>query len=131
MTSFEGSFLGDKQRIGDGAVMECGVCWWTYDPQLGDAVWHVPPNTPFSQLPSHWRCPNCDAAPHQFMTLDEGTSPRPETRQPAPTAGVAKLEDIAENCGFYSVDTLINSFRTAFDTTPGKYRKMKREERTG
>lgn len=41
----------------------------------------------------------------------------------------AKLEDIAENCGFYSVDTLINSFRTAFGTTPGKYRKMKREER--
>jgi len=43
----------------------------------------------------------------------------------------AKLEDIAENCGYYSVDTLINSFRTAFGTTPGKYRKMKREERTG
>jgi LacI family transcriptional regulator len=41
----------------------------------------------------------------------------------------AKLEDIAENCGFYSVDTLINSFRTTFGTTPGKYRKMKREER--
>jgi LacI family transcriptional regulator len=41
----------------------------------------------------------------------------------------ANLEDIAKNCGFYSVDTLINSFRTAFDTTPGKYRKMKRAER--
>lgn len=41
----------------------------------------------------------------------------------------AKLEDIAENCGFYSVDTLINSFRTAFGTTPGKYRKMNREKR--
>ena len=41
----------------------------------------------------------------------------------------AKLEDIAENCGFYSVDTLINSFRIAFGTTPGKYRKMKRAER--
>jgi transcriptional regulator GlxA family with amidase domain len=41
----------------------------------------------------------------------------------------ANLEDIAKNCGFYSVDTLINSFRTAFGTTPGKYRKMKRAER--
>ncbi len=41
----------------------------------------------------------------------------------------AKLEDIAENCGFYSVDTLINSFRTAYGTTPGKYRKQKRAER--
>jgi LacI family transcriptional regulator len=42
----------------------------------------------------------------------------------------AKLEDIAKNCGFYSVDTLINSFRTAFGTTPGKYRKMKRKRNT-
>jgi LacI family transcriptional regulator len=41
----------------------------------------------------------------------------------------AKLEDIAENCGYYSVDTLINSFRTGFGTTPGKYRKMKQAER--
>jgi LacI family transcriptional regulator len=42
----------------------------------------------------------------------------------------AKLEDIAENCGFYSVDTLINSFRNAFGTTPGKYRKMKQQQRS-
>ncbi len=42
----------------------------------------------------------------------------------------ARLADIAKNCGFYSVDTLINSFRSAFDMTPGKYRKMKRSERT-
>ena len=43
----------------------------------------------------------------------------------------ARLEDIAENCGYYSVDTLINSFRKEFGTTPGKYRKQKREERKG
>ena len=41
----------------------------------------------------------------------------------------AKLEDIAGNCGYYSVDTLINSFRNEFGTTPGKYRKAKRLER--
>ena len=41
----------------------------------------------------------------------------------------AKLEDIARNCGYYSVDTLINSFRNEFGTTPGKYRKAKRMER--
>jgi LacI family transcriptional regulator len=41
----------------------------------------------------------------------------------------AKLEDIAKNCGYYSVDTLINSFRSAFGTTPGKYRKTKQAER--
>jgi LacI family transcriptional regulator len=41
----------------------------------------------------------------------------------------ARLEDIAENCGFYSVDTLINRFRAAFGTTPGQYRKQQRAER--
>ncbi|VGO17487.1 Xylose operon regulatory protein [Pontiella desulfatans] len=41
----------------------------------------------------------------------------------------ATLEDIAENCGYYSVDTLINSFKTEYGTTPGKYRKMKQQER--
>lgn len=42
----------------------------------------------------------------------------------------AKLEDIAKNCGYCSVDTLINSFRTSFGTTPGKYRKQKHAKRT-
>ncbi len=39
----------------------------------------------------------------------------------------ARLEDIAENCGFTSVDTLISNFRREFSTTPGKYRKQKRK----
>jgi LacI family transcriptional regulator len=42
----------------------------------------------------------------------------------------ARLEDIAENCGYYSVDTLINSFKNEYGTTPGKYRKQKRAERS-
>jgi LacI family transcriptional regulator len=40
----------------------------------------------------------------------------------------AKLEDIAANCGYYSVNSLINSFRTAHNTTPGKFRQQKRAE---
>jgi [NiFe] hydrogenase assembly HybE family chaperone len=72
VNQFEGSFLGDGNRIGDNALMECGVCWWVYDPARGDEVWHIPPKTPFAQLPSHWRCPNCDAAASQFMTLRAG-----------------------------------------------------------
>jgi LacI family transcriptional regulator len=40
----------------------------------------------------------------------------------------AKLEDIAANCGYYSVNSLINSFRTAHKTTPGKFRHQKRAE---
>lgn len=40
----------------------------------------------------------------------------------------AKLEDIAANCGYYSVNSLINSFRNTHKTTPGKYRQQKRSE---
>lgn len=40
----------------------------------------------------------------------------------------AKLENIAANCGYYSVNSLINSFRSSFNTTPGKFRKKKRTE---
>ncbi len=80
MNMFEGSFLGDGERIGDDTVMECGVCWWVYDPSEGDEVWQVPPGTAFTDLPDHWRCPHCDAAQHQFMVLRPGESrDRPDT----------------------------------------------------
>lgn len=53
--------------------MECGVCWYVYDPAAGDDVWQVPPGTAFADLPDDWRCPNCDAPPHKFMRLgDDG-----------------------------------------------------------
>lgn len=72
---FEGSFAGDAGRIDDQARMECGVCWWIYEPALGDEEWQIPAHTPFSALPAHWRCPRCDAAPGQFMVLREAHVP--------------------------------------------------------
>lgn len=74
MSGFEGSFLGDSGKIGPDTVMECGVCWWIYDPETGDEVWQIAPGTSFAALPSHWRCPNCDAAPSQFMVLRQGAA---------------------------------------------------------
>lgn len=69
---FEGSYLGDGSKLDDGAVMECKICWSTYDPKLGDDYWQIPAGTPFSQLPDHWRCPECDGDKNQFMkVLDE------------------------------------------------------------
>ncbi|MBN2163364.1 MAG: substrate-binding domain-containing protein [Pontiellaceae bacterium] len=41
----------------------------------------------------------------------------------------ARLEDIASNCGYTSVDTLICNFRTEYGVTPGKYRKQKHSNR--
>lgn len=40
----------------------------------------------------------------------------------------AKLADIAANCGYYSVNSLINNFRSVYATTPGKFRLKKRAE---
>jgi rubredoxin len=68
---FEGSYLGDSERIAAGSRLECGICWWVYDPAAGDPVWQIPPGTPFAALPAHWRCPNCDAPGHKFMVVGE------------------------------------------------------------
>jgi rubredoxin len=68
---FEGSYLGNLSKLPAGARLECKICWWVYDPALGDPVWQVDPGTPFSDLPSHWRCPQCDGDAEQFMVLAE------------------------------------------------------------
>ncbi len=40
----------------------------------------------------------------------------------------ATLDEIAKNCGYYSVNSLINSFRSEYKTTPGRYRKQQKEK---
>lgn len=50
--------------------MECGVCWYVYDPAQGDDVWQVEAGTAFGSLPDHWRCPQCDAGKIKFLALD-------------------------------------------------------------
>ncbi|MBF6057676.1 rubredoxin [Thiomicrorhabdus sp. HH1] len=68
---FEGSYLGDDSQINEATRMECKICWYIYDPAIGDDFWQVPPGTPFSQLPPEWRCPDCDGEKDQFMVLTE------------------------------------------------------------
>jgi rubredoxin len=53
------------------AQLECGVCWWVYDPALGDPFAQVAPGTPFAALPAHWRCPNCDAPKARFLVVGQ------------------------------------------------------------
>lgn len=86
--SFEGSYLGDAGRLDDAARLECGVCWHVYDPADGDPVWEIAPGTPFSALPDHWRCPNCDAPREKFLAI--GTSQGVVSADPQ-RARVAKL----------------------------------------
>lgn len=80
---FEGSYLGDKARLAPGARLECKVCWHVYDPAEGCETWQIPPGTPFTALPGHWRCPVCDGARDQFMVLDGGAPDLPAVA-PAP-----------------------------------------------
>lgn len=65
-----GSFGGDISKLEDASVLECKICWWEYDPAAGDEYWQIPPGTPFSQLPDHWSCPNCDGQRQDFMVVD-------------------------------------------------------------
>jgi [NiFe] hydrogenase assembly HybE family chaperone len=66
---FEGSYLGDGSKIADDTRLECGVCWWVYDPVLGDEDRQIAPGTPFRLLPDTWDCPNCSTAKHKFMVI--------------------------------------------------------------
>ena len=93
MSGFEGSFLGKASRIDPGSVLECGVCWWVYHPDLGDDTWQIPPGTAFADLPEYWRCPNCDTAQTQFMVLPRQPDPAAaEHRRPLSAAGLVTIK---------------------------------------
>ncbi len=66
---FEGSYLGDSGKITAQTRLECKICWWVYDPKEGDPQWQIEPGMAFTDLPAHWRCPQCDGAREQFMVL--------------------------------------------------------------
>jgi [NiFe] hydrogenase assembly HybE family chaperone len=70
---FEGSYMGDGSRIADDTRLECGVCWWVYDPALGDEERQIPPGTPFRLLPDTWDCPNCATDKAKFMVIDSAS----------------------------------------------------------
>ena len=62
-------YLGDERRLSSDTKLECKICWWVYDPSLGDPSADVAPGTPFSALPAHWRCPECDGEAAQFLVV--------------------------------------------------------------
>lgn len=66
---FKGSYGGDAALIGPDSVLECKICWEVYDPAIGDPYWQIPPGTPFSELPDHWSCPNCEGKKKDFMVV--------------------------------------------------------------
>ena len=67
---FNGSYGGDDSKLNDDSRLECKICWYVYDPAAGDDYWQIPPGTPFSRLPEHWTCPECDGNKNDFMLVD-------------------------------------------------------------
>lgn len=72
---FEGSFLGANDKISPLAIMECKICWTTYDPAEGDDTRQVSPGTAFIDLPADWTCPGCSAPKAQFLVREDPGAP--------------------------------------------------------
>jgi len=58
-------------RLNADTRMECRICWNVYDPEEGDPVQQIVPGTAFLELPDYWRCPQCDAAPGDYLPIDD------------------------------------------------------------
>ncbi|CCB63683.1 MULTISPECIES: [NiFe]-hydrogenase assembly chaperone HybE [unclassified Hyphomicrobium] len=80
---FEGSFKGNGSNIASDTILECKICWYTYDPAVGDEVRQIRPGMPFTALPADWRCPQCDGGREGFMVVSSSA--------PAPTDDDQKL----------------------------------------
>ncbi len=94
---FEGSA---GQGLADEAVVECGVCWWVYDPAIGDESTDIPPGTAFSALPEGWRCPSCDNDTSKFMVRD-------------PSAGAVLAERTGPQALEERLEALLGAYRKA------------------
>jgi rubredoxin len=68
---FSGSFGGDLSKINVGSRLECKICWYVYDPEVGDDTRQVAPGTGFAGLPEDWSCPNCSGAKSDFLVLED------------------------------------------------------------
>ncbi|MCD8339783.1 MAG: rubredoxin [Burkholderiales bacterium] len=73
MTQFEGSYLGDASKLKDTDCLECKVCHYVYDPDVGDIDQNILPGTPFAQLPEYWCCPVCGCEKELFMVVPKPT----------------------------------------------------------
>ena len=47
----------------------CPACGYVYDPQFGDPVGGIPPDTPFEDLPDNWVCPLCGTPKEDFVEV--------------------------------------------------------------
>ena len=93
---FEGSYLGANDKISPLAVMECKICWTTYDPQEGDDTRQVLPGTAFVDLPDDWTCPGCSAPRAQFLVREDPGAPSAATMAEMERRTAALVADFTE-----------------------------------
>lgn len=74
MHFFAGAYGGNSENLADDAKLECKICWYVYDPAVGDEYWQIPAGTAFSALPEHWSCPQCDADKGGFLLVEQSKS---------------------------------------------------------
>lgn len=55
-----------KEKLFAMMKYKCNVCGFIYDPNDGDSMSGIPPNTPFENLPEDWVCPVCQAGKEEF-----------------------------------------------------------------
>lgn len=48
---------------------ECRACGYIYEPERGDSKHPIAAGTPFTELPSSWRCPVCGVRTSQFQNI--------------------------------------------------------------
>jgi rubredoxin len=60
---------GKKSIASDEDRFECRACGYDYDPNKGDPKNKIIAGTPFSALPSDWKCPVCTAKKGVFINI--------------------------------------------------------------
>jgi rubredoxin len=68
---FAGAYGGNVANLALETRLECKICWYVYDPKLGDEVWQIPVGTAFVALPEQWSCPECGGKKQDFLLLDD------------------------------------------------------------
>ena len=53
----------------DDDAFECRACGYIYDPNKGDPRNRVLAGTPFTAIPSTWKCPSCTAKKGAFTNI--------------------------------------------------------------
>ena len=48
----------------------CTVCYWVYDPEIGDPEHGIAPGTKFEDIPDDWVCPLCGVGKEDFEKID-------------------------------------------------------------